>query len=299
MKHPTLALLALCITSCTFASHTASAEAPRPTLLEFTLAERNIGLGEPIVVKYKFTSLENRRMNIYMGKMEDAWLTMKLSDASGRLVQSLPNAKPPRGGIFTDGTAVEPDGQKEGYIVVSRRFQPTAPGQYRLSLSTHLTYTRDDDSGENSVDNQNFSLPITITNKDINHLHAVAESLRQTVLHDPKVANYQFATKALFSMHDPDVLPVWRELAADPSLDPWKALDVARALVQVGSANAADLLAQMQGVAPERWSQTGYSPLDALESMRQGTNPELDQHINQILTSKGIELKHIPVGSAN
>ena len=299
MKHPLLALLALCITSCTFASHTASAEPPRPTLLEFTLAKTNIGLGEPIVVKYKFTNLENRRVNIYMGRTESSWLTMKLSDASGRPVQSSPNAKPTRGGIFTNGTTADPNGQEQGYIVVSRRLQPTAPGQYRLSLSTHLTYTWDDTSGEKTVDDQTFSLPITVTARNAQQLHTLAESFRQTVLHDPKVADYQFATRALFSMHDPDVLPVWRELAADPGLDPWKALDAARELAQVGSTSAADLLMQMQHVAPERWSQMGDDPLDALEGMRQGTNPELDQHINQLLVANGFELRHIPVGSAN
>ena len=136
MKHSFLALLALCITSGNLVKP-ALAENPRPTLLEFTLAKTNIGLGEPIVVKYKFTNLENRRVNIYMGKTESSWLNMKLSDASGHSIQSVPEAKPTRGGIFTDGTAVEPNGQEEGYIVVSSKFQPNAPGQYRLSLSTH------------------------------------------------------------------------------------------------------------------------------------------------------------------
>lgn len=299
MKRPILALLALCITICNYIAKPTHADAPRPLLIEVTAAKPSIGLGEPIIVKYKFINTENRRVNIYMGKNKEPWLNMQMRDASGHSVPALIDPKPTVGGISVAGTAVEPDGQQEGYIVVSRKFQPTAPGQYRLRLSAHLSYTWDDLSGEKAIDDQRFSLTITITNKNPIQLHTVAESLRQTVLHDPNVANYQFATKALFSMHDPDVLPVWRELATDPSLDPWKALDVARELTRVGSASAADLLAAMQVVAPERWSQTGYSPLDALESMRQGTNPSLDQHVDQLLTSNGVELRHIPVGEAN
>ncbi len=298
MKHPILALMALCITSCNYAIKPTYADAPRPLLIEFTAAKPSVGLGEPIVVKYKFINTENRTVNVYMGKNKEPWLNMKLRDASGRSVSALADSKPPAGGISVDGTEVEPDGQEEGYVVVSRKFQPPIPGQYRLILSSHLTYTWDDTSGEKTVDDQTFLLPITITARNTQHLHAIAESLRQTVLHDPKVASSQFATKALFSMRDPDVLPVWRELATDPGLDPWQALDVARELARVGSASAADLLAQMQSVVPERWSQTGYSPLNILEGMKDA-NPELAQHIDQLLTSNGVELGHIPVGEVN
>jgi|GEM_PF-2096661 len=136
-------------------------------------------------------------------------------------------------------------------------------------------------------------------NKNTTHLHTVAESLRQTILHDPKVANYQFATKALFSMRSPDVLPVWRELATDPSFDAWKSMDVARELAQVSSISAADLLEKMQDIAPERWSQTGCSPLEALEKMKQNASPNIAQHVNQLLTRRGFDPDHPPVGSAN
>ena len=287
-----------CMASCSFTSQPAAADAPRPPQLQFTLVQPTTGLGEPLIIKYQFTNLEQRRVNIFMGKDEDPWLNMKMSDATGHPVPDIPDPKPTKGGIYTSGTAVDADGQTKGYIVVSRKFQPTMPGQYRLSLLTHLVDSWDDTPGENTTDDQSFSLLITVTARNPQKLLAVAEGLRQTVIHN-NVGGDKLATKELFSMRDPVCLPVWRELALDPTLDPWRATDVMDALAKVGSTSAADLLVEMQSVAPERWTQTGYPPLDALESMKYDAAPNLKKHINQLLVDHGFETDQPIRGSAN
>ena len=88
-------------------------------------------------------------------------------------------------------------------------------------------------------------------------------------------------------MRDPDCLPVWRELATDPKLDAFRATEVINELEKVNSISACDVLAEMQPIAPERWSQTGTAPLNVLASMWLTSTPEFKQHINQLMVKAG------------
>lgn len=299
MKHTIFASATICAVIWSCAPRPAFANAPQPGVLQASLANSTISLGEPLMLKYQITNLEDRRVDVYMGRDKRDWLSMSLVDASGHLVQAIPDAVPVKGGLHTDGIVVDASGYDGDYVVISQKFQIPHPGQYRLTLASHLTYTWDDAHEEKSTDDQQFSLPVTVTARDPKRLRTIAEGLRHSVLQDKDVARHQLATQALFSMRDAECLPVWRELATDPSLDPWRALDVVRQLADNGSVKASDILAEMQMIAPERWSQTGSSPLDALERMQRNAAPDVKQHIAQVLADAGVSLNHAPLGSAN
>lgn len=294
-----LALVTFCITACNCTTTPASADAPQPGILKVALTSTTISLGEPLILKYQISNAENRRISVYMGKDKQDWLSMKLNDASGHVVQALPASAHTTGSIHSDGVDLDALSHSEGYVVISQKFQPPHPGQYRLSLATHLIYSWDDMSGENYTKDQDYSLPVTVTAKNPQKLLTVAEGLRQTVLHDENVSENQAAIKALFAMRTPDCLPVWRELATDPTLDPWRAVEVTQQLGNAGTVSASDILAEMQMIAPERWLHTGTFPSDALKTMRGSASPELKQHINQLLTNVGVSPSRVSPGSVN
>lgn len=288
MKHLFLALVAFCITACNSVPTPVSADAPQPGILKIALTSNTISLGEPLILKYQISNAENRRVSVYMGKDKQAWLSMRLNDASGHPVQALPDSTYTRGSIHSDGVDLDALSHNEGYVVISQKFRLSYPSQYRLTLTTHLIYSWDDMSDEKYADDQEYSLPVTVTAKNPQKLLAVAEALRQTVLHDVNVAENQAAIKALFAMGTSDCLPVWQELANDPTLDPWRAVEVAQQLGNAGTISASDILAEMQLIAPERWGRTGTSPSDVLKIMRRSAGPKLKQHINQLLAQASI-----------
>lgn len=288
MKHPLLALAAIWVLVWSYIPKPALADAPQPGILSITLIENTVSLGEPLVLKYQIINVENKPINIYMGKRDQGWLRMSLNDASDHPAQELPNSTSRRASIYTEGATLDATSNHVGYVVVSQKFQPPHIGQYRLNLSTHLTYSWKDGTSERYTEDQSFVLPVTVTARDPQRLHTVAEGLSQTVLHARDISQYQKAAEALFSMRDPDCLPVWRELATDPSLDPWRAMDVVRQLENVGSIAAVDVLAEMEPIAPERWARTGNSPVSTLQSMWSAASPEVKQHINERLQAAGI-----------
>lgn len=268
MKRRFLALLAICTIGWEGAPKPALADPPQPGILNIALTSNTVSLGEPLVLKYQIINPENQRVRIYTGKRDQEWLRMSLNDASGHPAEALPKPTPRRGGIYTEGAILDRSGNHIGYVVVSRALQPIHPGQYRLNLSTHLTYSWEDGSDERSIEDQSYSLPVTVTARNPQRLRTVAEELKQAVLYEKGISEYQRAAEALFSMRDPICLPIWREMATDPSLDPWRAMDVVRQLENVGSIAAVDVLAEMEPIAPERWARTGESPFNTLQSIR-------------------------------
>lgn len=299
MKNMIFAPVAVCLVAWSYAPALAIADASPPKgQLQLSLLHNTVTLGEPIVLKYRITDFGNGQLDAYMGKGKRGWLSMSLADASGATVQSIPDPIQAKGGIYEDGISVKSGSFSEGYVVVSQKFQPTHPGRYRLRLSSHLNYSWDDTPGENVTNDEKFILPFTVATRDQQKLLAVAESLRQTVLHNNTDGD-KLATEELFSMHDPVCLPVWRELALDPALDPWRALYAARQLADVGSISANDILAEMQTVAPERWSLTGASPQDELERMQRNSSTGAKRHISGLLEDAGASPGHPPIGSAN
>ncbi len=301
MKHQLFGAVAICIAASSAPLPSASADAPQPALLQIAPTSSKISLGEPLILKYKITNPESRRVSVSLDPDERRWLSMKMFDASGHSVPALPAPPPSLRHRPTAGAGLDPNGHQENYVVVSQVFQPTQPGQYRLDLSTHLTYSWEDgdEADERSTDNQHCTFVVTVTAKDPERLHSVAEGFRQTALHEVSASKYQTAIKALFSMHDPECLPVWREIADDPALDPWRATDVMHQLAKASSTTASDILAEMQPIAPERWARTGTSPLDTLAGMRMTANPQVKQHIDQLFTEAGFPAHEGPATSAN
>lgn len=292
MKH-LLVFLAICVTTWGCTQATALADAPQPGILELALTKSTITLGEPLILKYRVSNPENQRMHVNIDSDLSRWLTMRLNDASGhpvRRTQIDDAATQATYHPITDGVPVGPKSQHEGFLVLSQNFEPVQAGRYQLELSAHLAYAW---GGRNVINGtseseQNYSLPLMVTARDPQRLRAIAESLRQTVLGTKDVDQYRLANKALFSMRDPACLPVWRELATDAKIDPWKAVDVMDQLQDVGSVSACDILAEMQSVAPERWSQTGTAPFEVLQRMWRPATPEVKQHINQLLEEAGV-----------
>jgi len=288
MKHQFLTLLTICIAAWNYIPRPASADAPQPGSLQFAFTSNTVSLGEPLVLKYRITNSESRGVKVYMGKDERGWLSMSLKDASGHPMQAIPDPEAIRSGIHSSGVTLDQNGYHVGYVVVSQKFQPTQIGQYRLNLTSHLTYLWADGSDERYTEDQNYSLPVTVTARDPQRLHTVAEGLRWAVLNDKDVSQYRSAIKALLSMRGPECLSVWRELATDPNLDAFRAADVIHELANVQSVSASDILAAMQPIAPERWSQMGTAPLDVLQWMWHPATPAVKQHINQLLKEAGV-----------
>jgi len=292
MINKLLVTVALCTLLCSFVSLPAVADDPQPGVFQIALTSNIISMGEPLILKYKVTNTDPKRVTVNVDDDQRGWLTMTLIDASGHPLQAMPDS-PPASRHPAAGIEIDPNSQYTGYVIASQKFQPTHAGIYRLNLSAHLTYSSDEGQ---SVFGQDFSFLVTVPAKDPQRLHVAAENLRQIVLHGNE---YRWAVKALFSMHDPDCFPVWRELATDPMLTAFRATDVIHELVNIGSLNAGNLLAEMQPVAPERWTRTGLDPLNALENMRRNASPEIKQHINQLLVAAGVDLDHVPYGSVN
>lgn len=290
-----LALLAICVTTWGSTSAPAVAGAPQPSTLELALAKNTVTMGEPLILKYRLSNPENQRVHAAIDDDVSKWLTIRLNDASGHPVkatQTVSKASPEPQGITTNGVPVAPNGYHEGFLVLSPNLQPTQPGQYRLDLSAHLVSTWGwhdmvSTTSENSETQQDFSLPLTVTARDPQRLRNVAESLSQTVLGTNNSDQYRLADKALFSMRDPACLPIWHALATSAKLDPWQALDVMSQLQAVGSVSACDILAEMQPIAPERWSQTGTAPFEVLQRIWRSATPEVKRHINQLMEEAG------------
>lgn len=296
MKYQFLVLMAICILAWGSTRLPAYADAPQPGTFQIAFTSNTITLGEPLILKYTVTNSEDKRVSVNIDDNGQEWLNMTLLDSSGHAVQAVTEPLPPLRHRMFSGVALDPNGHRTGYLVVSQKFQPTQAGQYQLKLSVHLTYSADN---EQSVSNQNYSLPVTVTARNPQRLEAVAEGFREAVMSDKSISEYQSAIKALFSMRDPVCIHVWQELATDPTLDAFRATDVINELAKVKSVGASDILAEMQPVAPERWTRTGHDPLNALEDMRRNASPEIKQHINQLLVSAGVDLNHVPYGSVN
>lgn len=303
-----LALLAICIATWGSTSAPAFADAPQPSTLQLALTKSTLTVGEPLILKYRLSNSEDQIIHAAIDDDVSKWLTVKLDDTSGHPVkgtQTVSKATSVSRNLSTDGVPVGPRGYHEGFLVLSPSFQPTQPGLYQLDLSAHFisTWAWHDmvsTTSENTATQQNFSLPLTVTARDPQRLRAVAESLSQTVLGTKNSDQYRMADKALFSMRDPACVPVWRALATDAKLDPWQAVDVMEQLEDVGSISACDILAEMQPIAPERWSQTGTAPFAVLQRIWRPATSEVKQHINQLLEAAGAPeiTEHTrPVGS--
>ncbi len=271
MKHFLLVAIS-CILGMSVTPKLARADAPLSGPMQVAFVSPSVTLGEPLVLKYKITNVEDRGVTVYMGREERNWANMTLIDASGHPVLPVSVPPPARNGIYTDGIGISANSLGEGSLVVSRQFQPTHPGQYRLKLSTHLVYSWDDESkvptaDDQTVDDKTFTIPLTILPRDRKKLLAVAQGLRQEAAQDKNVGNRQLALQMLFTMRDPVCLPVWRGLATNPSLDASQAVEVASYLGDVETTNAADILAAMRTIKPERWSQVGQSPQGIMARM--------------------------------
>lgn len=276
-------LLAIATICAMYTLHLLPAVASNPQLgvLQIAPASSSLSLGEPLILKYTVTNTDISTVAVNVSDDPQGWLTMTLTDASGRslppVLDSLLVSRHPAAGV-----EIDPKSEYTGYIIVSQKFQPTQPGNYRLSLSAHLRYSSEE--GQTRT-NKNYSFPLTITEKDPQRLLATAEGLRQTVLKDK---DYRPAVKALFSMRDPSCLPVWQELATDPDLDAFRAVEVIKELSRISSLPAIDILAKMQPIAPERWLKTGTTPLNVIASLWPGATPAFKQYINQLLTKAGV-----------
>ena len=288
--------LAICLAVLSFSSTPLFADAPQPGVLSMALTHNVVSLGEPIVLKYKLTNAEGQRLSVNIDN-DQKWLTMELVDAKGSIMQA--SDEPITRRRMESDIALDSGDYYTNYIVIKHKFQPAHSGLYYVLVSTHLFFSWQEGLGEKSVNDQKFFLPLTVTAKNPKRLHEVAEALRQTASHASTIAEYQSAIKALFSMQDASCQPVWKELATDPTLDAYRAIEAAQQLADVNSADASDLLIEMQATAPERWAVTGTNPLDALEKMRKTANPDVREHINQLLVNAGVELNHKPIGSTD
>ena len=272
------------------------ANTPQGDGLQIAPMNSKITLGEPLILKYTVTNSESQTMSANIDEDAPKWLNASIVDAAGHVVRFVADTDAIR---RHGGVSISPHGSYHGYFVIGRKLEPTHSGQYTLNISVHMISSWPDDVNENFVNDQNHSFPITVTAKDPKRLQATAEVLRQNILHDKNVGEVKAAVKALFSLPQPECQSIWRELAVDPSLDAFVATDVINQLAAIQNVTTSDILADMDAVAPERWSRTGTSPSSALLVMRQTANPELKQHINALIAGADAPADNRHLGEVN
>lgn len=128
---------AICALLCSFVLLPAVADNPQPGVFKIALTSNSISMGEPLILNYKVTNTDPKRLAVNVSDNPRGWLTMTLADASGHPLQSVPDALPasrhPDAGI-----EISPDSQYTGYVIVSQRFQPTHPGSFVRSSNIFL-----------------------------------------------------------------------------------------------------------------------------------------------------------------
>lgn len=285
MKIYTTLLLTFCTALWGLASTLpkACAEELPQNIVRLSLVSNRVSLGEPIILSYKIVNPASHTLSVNVDDDPAGWLQTSLRNAAGQSISDI--RKPSRVQHYA-GIAVSAKSTYTGYLVVSQALKPAVPGQYTLNLSTHIVSTWQDAPGVNAVEDHVVSLPLMVGARDPRRFAILAEAFRQEALSGTNTGEWQMSIKALFSLPQSAVLPIWRELALNPNLDAFRAKETIQQLAGVQTIAAYDLLADMQNVSPERWDRIGTSPLATLEKIRDQAKPALQPYINALLTEE-------------
>lgn len=280
----------------------------QPFQLEMSVAKDTVSLGEPIVLRYKIVNpnsvqgmayvAENPRDLGWKRESRVNWLVLKMTHATGQLLLSIADPFIPlRSGLYSGPPRrvdAPPQGYAEGTIVASQQFKVARAGTYRLDVAVKLPYQLDNEQDKQLLEKQ-FTFPITVTRLDQNRLRAVAESLRADVIGSSDGRRDAEHIQELFSMPEAHVYPVWQALANDPALRFQERDTIARQLVRVRSARAADLLTQMQWAPKQPLDKIG-SVLRHLQDLHRNGDAALKQYIDRLLAAQGKTLPKRTIG---
>lgn len=286
--------------------------AVKPINVQVSLASSAITQGEPIVLGYKITNTTSQSIETYMGRDEKGWLTFRLTDATGKPVAALTDARRDgrRDGIYVVGPRLEAKSETQGSVIVSQYFLAPHTGTYRLSVSVHLPYAMEAQSAGIIAERfeqtfgtavaQESVLTFTVTPPDPIRLRTVAASLTAS-LPEKTIAEKQAAIEALFSMPEADALPVWKALAHDPKLDSFTLNAISKQLARLNTMQSAELLIDMienpaQPPAVRRETQIG---IGLTEMYVRNADGPLKRRVGKFFTSRGLALPNdnLPFGN--
>jgi hypothetical protein len=237
--------------------------------------------GEPILLTY---NLQNQSSKTFFDRVNDKWYTLSLVDEDGVL------AKPrtildseSRGGYkpVRRGYSVTPGENSTNTIVVTQYFDIPHPGKWILTATAQVPATArvTEDNVVKNVSSsvaQEFKFVLNVLPARSEHLRTVAENLRGNIAKETDSKRRLAALKALTSMPEREVWPVWEALSKDP-LKAYAA-QVALELGRVPSKHTADILMSMH------INQAADSvPSMTLVRMDQQVDGELKTHIDSLL----------------
>jgi len=288
-KTLTLLLLTVCM-----GSTLARADEP-PFIVNLDFDKGAVMLGEPIVLNFELINISAQTITVIWGEHRDNWLTLELSDKTGRPVALASDFRPRNIETFSLADELKPEGVHKGSIVVSQWVVPPKPGTYFLRARVRLRYRTHQEPVRFEVLSQERSIPLQVTKPDVQRLREIAEILRTAALREVGVITYRQALECLFSMPEAVALPVWRTLINDPVLAKMnvdRGAYVIEQLTRLGTSTAIILLAEMWGNknTPHRY----LGAKGALENLYRSGDLSLRPHIQKIFASRGERLPKLP-----
>lgn len=196
--------------------------------VELALEQKKISLGEPIVLDYILKNVSQKPLEVdwlsetgviggFVCEELPLWLSVRITDQLGNEVPYEGDPRKPKG--FDPRTIpcwqkIWPEKPVDGQIVLSIWFKPPHPGRYKVTVSPH-TQVRDGEGAESKAfsDSRTFSLEVTMKNPA--KLLKTAEALKAEAL-SKSYSQIEPAIKALMSMPEDVVFPVWQALGTSP-----------------------------------------------------------------------------------
>jgi hypothetical protein len=193
--------------------------------IELALNQNKISLGEPIVLSYSLKNNSKKPLdanwwsedgNIGGFECEELplWLSVRITDQLGNDVPYEGDPRKPAGfdpRTIPNWQQIAPGKPIGGQLVLSIWFKPPHPGRFQVTLSPH-TQVRDGEGAEPRAfsDSRTFSLEVTMKNPA--KLLKTAEALKAEAFSSKSYSRIVPAVKALMSMPEDVVFPVWRTL---------------------------------------------------------------------------------------
>lgn len=261
-------------------------DAPPILAFDARMEPATVRLGEPIVLRYTITNVSRTSVDVgwngewagHSARLPEnppPWLSISFVGPQERGLSRQEDMRQQVTRIAQPALRREPPpvllpGQsREGELVLSQWFAPSEPGRYRILLRAELacqprlSYAVGSPPLRAAPDlvRAERVLALEVRPNTPMRLLRVARSLRDEALEaaaGTKVADREramFAIRKLFAMPEPLVLPVWRELALDPALDPALAAYAVSEMWRIASPNAESLIDALR--AEGRWRPFG------------------------------------------
>lgn len=257
----------------------------------------NFSVGEPLSLLYKLTNVSgDQNVGVGLGADKAQWCQLSLTDASGRITQTiLDDSSPePRGLHFTGAYLLQPDASEQDYIVVTRYLRISQPGKYTLTVQVHLPYTLEEPSASASLVDRikssskvlttRFVFPLNVTAANTTNLAAEAANLSRRAKAEKDDSTRKFLLDELFSMPAAQAAPVWQELVLGAS--PMDRDLLVGKLAGLRSSEAANILLQMI----DNPATNSRFISDRLAEIYNHGTPAVRAHIKSIAEHRGLQV---------